>query len=112
MLPGNTPDSTAPAIMELDTPYTIQLAPTQGGWVRLVVPEAGTYTLHTGFADVLDGLWTDEGEHPIRRERPSEVCPDSIRAVHVFETTEATTLYMQMGPLTSLYFWVFFQQEA
>jgi hypothetical protein len=56
MVPGATPDTTAPAIQDFDTPYTIQLASSQGGWVRLVVPDAGAYTLHTGFAGVLYGL--------------------------------------------------------
>jgi hypothetical protein len=48
----------------------------------------------------------------MRRVRPSEVCPDTIPAVYAFETTGPTTLYMQMGPLTSMFFWVYFQQES
>ena len=112
MVPGSAPSTTAPAIQELDTPYTIQLAPNQGGWVRLLLPDAGSYTIHTGFSGVLYGLWTDVGEYPMDAERVSEVCADMIPAVYAVEVSAPTALYLQLGPLSSLYYWIYVQQEA
>ncbi|MBO86746.1 MAG: hypothetical protein CL927_15450 [Deltaproteobacteria bacterium] len=112
MVPGNTPDTTAPAIQSLSTPYTIQLAPNQGGWVRLVLPESGEYTIHTSFSGVLYGLWTDNGEYPLAAERPSDVCADTIPAVYGVEVDTPSSLYLQLGPLSALYYWVYVQQEA
>ena len=111
MTPGQTPDSTAPAIQALNTPYSIQLAANRGGWVRLVLPGAGRYTIHTGFAGVLYGLYTEAGAHPMGEERPSEVCPETIPAVYPVDVAGPTTLLMQLGPLTSMTFWVYVQQE-
>ena len=111
MTPGDTPNSTAPAIQSLNTPYTIQLAANRGGWVRLVLPSAGRYTIHTGFAGVLYGLYTDAGEYPMGEERQSIDCPETIPAVYPVDATGPTTLYMQLGPLTSMNFWVYVQQE-
>ena len=111
MTPGDTPNTTAPAIQSLNTPYTIQLAANRGGWVRLVLPGAGRYTIHTGFAGVLFGLYTDSGEYPMGEERESADCPETIPAVYPVDATEPTTLYMQLGPLTSMNFWVYVQQE-
>ena len=112
MVPGDTPNTTAPAILELSTPYTMQLTPTRGGWVRLELPDAGNYILHTGFAGVVQGLWNDSGEVTISAARPSAVCADEIPAVYSFSTSGPETLYLQMGPLASLTFWVFLEAES
>lgn len=112
MMPGNSPDSTAPAIQQLDIPYTIELAPDAGGWVRIVFPAPGTYTLHTGFAEVFRGLWADDGERVLEEPRPSEVCADEVPEVFTITVGEPVTYYMQLGPLTSRLFWVYVQQEA
>lgn len=112
MTPGNTPDTTAPAIMDMSAPYTIELSADAGGWVRLVLPEAGSYTIHTSFAGVLRGLWTDTGEYPLGIARSNEVCPGDIPEAFTVTVTEPSTFYMQLGPLSAIYFWVYVQPEA
>lgn len=112
MTPGSTPNTTAPAIQNLDTAHTIELSPNSGGWVRLVLPEAGTYTLHTSFSGVVLGLWTDSGEATLEPSRASEVCGDEIPAVFTLSVPGPQTYYLQLGPLSAIYFWVYLQQEA
>jgi len=107
MVPGAGPDPTAPAIQELDSPYTILLSPDAGGWVRLTFPAAGTYAIHTGFAGVFRGLWAETGERALQPPRASDVCPTEVPEVFTITVSESVTYYMQLGPLTSIYFWVY-----
>ena len=112
MVPGTGPDSTAPAIMEVGTPYTVLLTADAGGWVRLALPEAGSYQVHTGFAGVFRGLWGDTGERALPPPRASEVCPEEVPEVFTIAVTEPVTYYMQLGPLASMNFWVYLQLEG
>ena len=111
MRPGDSANSTAPAIQEMSSPYTIELAADRGGWVRLVLPEAGTYTLHTSFAGVAINLLDDSGEVGIGMGRPNEVCPSEIPEVFIISVDAPTTYYVQLGPLSAIYFWVLVQPE-
>ena len=112
MVPGAGPDSTAPGIVDLNTPYTVVLSEGAGGWVRLVLPEAGTYEVHTGFAGVFRGLWSDTGERVLEPPRASASCPDEIPEVFTVTVTEPITYYMQLGPLASIYFWMYVRLDT
>ena len=112
MTPGMTASSTAPAIMELDSPYTIQLTPTTGGWVRLVIPEAGNYTIHTGFVEVMTGLWIDTEAVPLAEPTSNPSCPTEIPEVFALRVQTPQTYYMQLGPLSSMSFWILVHREA
>jgi len=111
MTPGDTANTTAPAIQELNTPYTIVLSSSAGGWVRLVLPEAGTYTLHTGFAGVATNLIEGTEVVGIGMGRANEVCPTEIPEVFTITVDGPTTYYMQLTQLASIYFWVMVQPE-
>ena len=112
MTPGDGANTTAPAIQEMNSPYTIELAADRGGWVRLVLPHAGTYTLHTGFAGVALNLLDDAGEVGIGMGRANDVCPTEIPEVFTITVDAPTTYYLQLGPLSAIYFWVLVQPEA
>ncbi len=111
MTPGTAAASTAPAIMDFETPYTIQLTPTAGGWVRLVIPEEGNYTIHTGFVEVMTGLWIDTEAVPLGSPTPNSSCPSDIPEVFSLRVQEPQTYYMQLGPLSSLSFWILVHRE-
>ncbi len=111
MQPGSTPSTTAPAIMELDSPYTVMLQPNGGGWVRLALPEAGTYVLQTGFAGVVFGMWTDEAEVELEEPRANRFCVAAIPEVYTIEVSGPQSYYLQLGPLTSREFWLYLQKQ-
>lgn len=110
MIPGTAVATTAPAIPGPNTPATITLDASRGGYVRSTL-DAGTYYFFLSQTEVLRGLYSYQGAltPPEPVENPD--CPEEIPAWFQFESTGPGDIYLQIAPSVKGEMWVMFYAE-
>lgn len=105
VVPGDSPDTTAPALQDLDSPWTVDLSAT-GGWIRLRFTEPGAYQLHAGFGGVVRSLYDDAGQVDLPEAVPNGACPSDIPEIYSFSVVSDTTWYLNLAPFEGRGLWL------
>lgn len=88
-----------PALQQLDTPYTVELAQDRGGYVRLTADAstAGPRRVYFSLADVVTAVVDEGGAQVPFTTAVGEACPDEIPARVELELSEGT-VYLLFSP--------------
>lgn len=107
MTPGQTPDTTAPALPIGDEPATLAIVPDAPNYVRLELSEPGTLVVFASEVDVL--MHVQEGVDPITAEEPVPVdgCPDTVPERHDVPIDAAGTYHLRVAWAGFRSMWVY-----
>lgn len=97
LVPGRTLDTTVPAIVQLEAPYTVQLSQGAGGYFRVQPGGLGEVRIYSGAPGAINGVFTGAGAEVAFTVTPGVGCPDEIAEVVAFPISE-DTLWVRTAP--------------
>jgi hypothetical protein len=88
-----------PALQQLDSPYTVELAQDRGGYVRLTADAstAGPRRVYLSIADVITAVVDESGGEVPFSTAAGEACPEELPAHVELELAEGT-VYLLFSP--------------
>lgn len=107
VVPGQTPDTTAPAIPVGGEPATLAIVPDSPNYVRLLADQPGTFVIFASEVDVL--MHVQEGVRIIDSPEPAPVagCPDEVPERHDVEVGAAGDYHLRVAWAGFRTLWVY-----
>lgn len=107
MIPGETPDSTAPQLPLGTEPATLSIVPDKPNYVRLELAGPGTLVVFASEVNVLMHL--QQGVNPLESEAPAPVegCPDTVPERHDIPIDAAGTYHLRVAWAGFRTLWVY-----
>lgn len=105
MTPGPAAASTAPAMLEINVPYTIVLNAQRGGWIRVPLT-AGEYQLWIGADEVISGMVFGTTPAAPPEPTPNSACPTEIPAQFTFTVAQDQDVFFSVKPSITPRAWV------